>query len=141
MDVKVAWNMRLNQSCDSAAERRRAGKRPDHRPGGRAESRPHAGGAGPPRIGSGSEHARRAGDHSLASPSSSGIRTRTCALAIGPAAGSGTDAVPIRFDVCVLDPADPSNRTVLTTVPAELRGLEKTGRNALHYQGARVLSA
>ena len=48
------------------------------------------------------------------------LRTEIYAFVIGPSVGSGTDVVPIRFDVSLLDPADPSNRTVLATVPVEL---------------------
>ncbi len=48
------------------------------------------------------------------------LRAEVYAFVIGPSVGSGTDVVPIRFDVSLLDPADPSNRTVLTTVPVEL---------------------
>lgn len=48
------------------------------------------------------------------------LRAEVYAFVVGPAVGSGTDVVPIRFDVSVLDPADPSHQTVLTTVPVEL---------------------
>ncbi len=48
------------------------------------------------------------------------LRAEIYAFVVGPSAGAGTEILPIRFDVTVLDPADPSHQTVLTTVPVEL---------------------